>query len=69
MGDLAPDNVHKIYIMFNDCLLRNARNEFFSRCRASPLTLSLSRKGRGDSVGLPCVGRQLPFVPWTFESA
>ena len=26
-----------------------------SRCRASPLTLSLSHKGRGDSVEWPCV--------------
>jgi hypothetical protein len=28
-------------------------NDSFARCRAQPLTLSLSHKGRGDSVGLP----------------
>src|SRR6185312_17034019 len=32
-------------------------NRVSSRCRASPLTLSLSHKGRGDSVGRPCVKR------------
>src|SRR5882724_3259104 len=30
-------------------------NEVSSRCRASPLALSLSHKGRGDSVSRPCV--------------
>jgi hypothetical protein len=39
-----------------------------SRCRASPLTLSLSHKGRGDSVEWPCVisnvrGFPLSLIP------
>jgi hypothetical protein len=29
------------------------RNDSFARCRAQPLTLSLSHKGRGDSVAAP----------------
>jgi hypothetical protein len=37
-----------------------------SRCRARPLTLSLSRKGRGDSVETPClkrpIGRSSAFI-------
>jgi len=39
-----------------------------SRCRASPLTLSLSHKGRGNSVERPCItynarGFPLSLVP------
>src|SRR5882724_4435621 len=39
---------------------------FISRCRASPLTLSLSHKGRGDSVGRPCVSTDLCAFPSAF---
>src|SRR5882724_12103027 len=41
-------------------------NEVSSRCRASPLTLSLSHKGRGDSVRRPCVIANLRACPSAF---
>src|SRR5882724_8189146 len=41
----------------------SALNEVSSRCRASPLTLSLSHKGRGDSVRRSCVIANLCASP------
>jgi hypothetical protein len=34
-----------------------------SRCRASPLTLSLSHKGRGGSVERPCIAHDAHGFP------
>jgi mitochondrial fission protein ELM1 len=55
----------------------DGESEVAPRYRASPLTLSLSHKGRGDSVGRPCVDaviaadllQRLPGedVPWLLE--
>src|SRR5262249_22675477 len=41
-------------------------SEVASRCRASPLTLSLSHKGRGDPVRRPCVKAHLCASPNAF---